>query len=81
MFFFVAVEEFHVQDDGRARSRDNLKSTWAKQFEIIKEPYVHALRNLLFNFPGIVSLCFVDLLPNICVGIVEVVFGPFKILV
>nr|XP_011458192.1 PREDICTED: uncharacterized protein LOC101310290 [Fragaria vesca subsp. vesca] len=50
-----AVEEFNVQDDGRARSRDNLKSTWAKQFEIIKEPYVHALRNLLFNFPGCVS--------------------------
>ncbi|XP_062019533.1 uncharacterized protein LOC133736114 isoform X1 [Rosa rugosa] len=50
-----AVEEFHVQDDGRARSRDNLKSTWVKQFEIIKEPYVYALRNLLLNFPGCVS--------------------------
>ncbi|PRQ25561.1 putative transcription factor WD40-like family [Rosa chinensis] len=50
-----AVEEFHVQDDGRARSRDNLKSTWVKQFEIIKEPYVYAVRNLLFNFPGCVS--------------------------
>lgn len=50
-----AVEEFHVQDDGRARSRDNLKSTWVKQSEIIKEPYVCALRNLLFYFPGCVS--------------------------
>ncbi|XP_050364032.1 uncharacterized protein LOC126782770 isoform X2 [Argentina anserina] len=50
-----AVEELHVQDDGRARSRDNLKSTWVKQFEVIKEPYVFPLKNLLFNFPGCVS--------------------------
>lgn len=69
----AAVEEFHVQDDGRARSRDNLKSTWVKQSEILKEPYVCALRNLLFYFPGIGSLCFIDLLHNICTGIVEVV--------
>lgn len=70
MLLFTAVEELYLHDEGRTRSRDNLKSTWVKQSEIIKEPNVYALRNLLFNFPGIGSLCFIVLLHNICFGIV-----------
>ncbi|KAM1570401.1 hypothetical protein ACFX10_035402 [Malus domestica] len=50
-----AVEDLLVQDDGSSRSRTNLKSTWTKQPEIIKESYGDSLRNLLFYLPGCIS--------------------------
>ncbi|TQE12463.1 hypothetical protein C1H46_002116 [Malus baccata] len=57
-----AVEDLLVQDDGSSRSRTNLKSTWTKQPEIIKESYGDSLRNLLFYLPGIGFLRSTDLL-------------------
>ncbi|CAL2280080.1 unnamed protein product [Prunus armeniaca] len=56
------VEDLYVQDDGNFKSLNNLKITWLKQSEIIKEPYFCSLRNLLLYFPGISSLCITDLL-------------------
>ncbi|KAM1122334.1 hypothetical protein FF1_003869 [Malus domestica] len=50
-----AVEDLLVQDDRSSKSLTNLKSTWAKQPEIIKEPYADSLRNFLFHFPGCIS--------------------------
>ncbi|VVA15850.1 PREDICTED: NHL [Prunus dulcis] len=50
-----AVEELYVQDDGNIKSLNNLKITWLKQSEIIKEPYFCSLRNLLLYFPGCIS--------------------------
>ncbi|XP_068323767.1 uncharacterized protein [Pyrus communis] len=50
-----AVEYLLVQDDRSSKSLTNLKSTWAKQPEIIKEPYADSLRNFLFHFPGCIS--------------------------
>ncbi|KAE8022918.1 hypothetical protein FH972_008679 [Carpinus fangiana] len=50
-----AVEELGAQLD-ESRSVNNLKSTWVKQDEIIKEPYLCSiLRNLLLYFPGCIS--------------------------
>lgn len=58
-----------MQDDRSSKSLTNLKSTWAKQPEIIKEPYADSLRNFLFYFPGIGSPCITDLLlyNSICI--------------
>lgn len=50
-----AVEEFGVQPD-ESRLVQNLQSTWCKQAEITKEPYLcSSLRNLLLYFPGCIS--------------------------
>ncbi|XP_059446321.1 uncharacterized protein LOC132177862 isoform X2 [Corylus avellana] len=50
-----AVEELGAQLD-ESRLVHNLKSTWVKQAEIIKEPYLCSfLRNLLLYFPGCIS--------------------------
>ncbi len=52
MLFYAAVEELGAQLD-ESRLAHNLKSTWVKQAEIIKEPYLCSfLRNLLLYFPG-----------------------------
>lgn len=49
---FAAVEEFGVQPD-ESRLVQNLQSTWFKQAEITKEPYLcSSLRNLFLYFPG-----------------------------
>lgn len=50
-----AVEELGVQLD-ESKLVHNLKSTWVKQAEITKEPYLCSLlRNLLLYFPGCIS--------------------------
>jgi hypothetical protein len=52
VLFYAAVEELGAQLD-ESRSIRNLKSTWVKQDEIIKEPYLCSfLQNLLLYCPG-----------------------------
>ncbi|KAJ0113453.1 hypothetical protein Patl1_01609 [Pistacia atlantica] len=51
-----AVEELNVLPNGNSSSPTNLKSTWVKQVEVLKEPYLcSSLRNLLLHFPGCIS--------------------------
>ncbi|XP_065874457.1 uncharacterized protein [Euphorbia lathyris] len=55
-----AIEEIQVQQNGNLRngksSKPNLKSTWVKQDEVIKEPELPSpLQNLLLYYPGCVS--------------------------
>ncbi|KAM7271731.1 hypothetical protein ACFE04_030945 [Oxalis oulophora] len=51
-----AVEELNEQDNEKSTSVDNLKSTWVKPVDIIKEPYLSSvLQNLLLYFPGCIS--------------------------
>uniref|UniRef100_A0A6N2NDU3 NHL repeat-containing protein n=1 Tax=Salix viminalis TaxID=40686 RepID=A0A6N2NDU3_SALVM len=54
-----AIEELNVQEKMNfvnGISRPNIKSTWAKQAEVIEEPYMCSpLQNLLLYFPGCVS--------------------------
>lgn len=54
-----AIEELNVQEKlnfVNGISRPNIKSTWAKQAEVIEEPYVCSpLQNLLLYFPECVS--------------------------
>ncbi|KAL9397702.1 hypothetical protein Peur_011955 [Populus x canadensis] len=53
------IEELNVQENmnfDKGISRPKLKTTWAKQAEVIKEPYMCSpLQNLLLFFPGCVS--------------------------
>ncbi|KAJ7008774.1 hypothetical protein NC653_007439 [Populus alba x Populus x berolinensis] len=53
------IEELNVQENmnfDNGISRPNLKTTWAKQADVIKEPYMCSpLQNLLLYFPGCVS--------------------------
>ena len=69
MLFYAAVEELGAQFD-ESRLVRNLKCTWVKQAEIIKEPYLRSfLRNLLLYFPGdgLLMLGFVVELPFVCI--------------
>ncbi|KAG5252114.1 LRR receptor serine/threonine-protein kinase [Salix suchowensis] len=55
----TTIEELNVQEKlnfVNGISRPNIKSTWAKQAEVIEEPYVCSpLQNLLLYFPECVS--------------------------
>ncbi|KAJ6956432.1 hypothetical protein NC652_007494 [Populus alba x Populus x berolinensis] len=55
----TVIEELNVQENmnfDNGISRPNLKTTWAKQADVIKEPYMCSpLQNLLLYFPGCVS--------------------------
>ncbi|CAK7349354.1 unnamed protein product [Dovyalis caffra] len=57
--FNKAIEELNVQENVKfdeGNSGPNLKTTWAKQAEVIKEPHLcSSLQNLLLCFPGCVS--------------------------
>ncbi|XWS31297.1 hypothetical protein CRYUN_Cryun23aG0065000 [Craigia yunnanensis] len=51
-----AIEELSVQYQAKNIAPHNLKSSWSKEAEIIKEPhFCTALRNLLLYFPACVS--------------------------
>ena len=53
MLFFVVIEKQENMNFHNGISRPNLKTTWAKQAEVIKEPYMCSpLQNLLLYFPG-----------------------------
>jgi hypothetical protein len=64
MLFFVVIEELNVQENmnfDNGISRPKLKTTWAKQAEVIKEPYMCSpLQNLLLYFPGLAFLSMVS---------------------
>lgn len=49
---FAAINDFNA-DSGKDDDVIDVKSTWDKPIEVVKEPDVcSASRNLLFSFPG-----------------------------
>uniref|UniRef100_A0A2C9V104 Uncharacterized protein n=1 Tax=Manihot esculenta TaxID=3983 RepID=A0A2C9V104_MANES len=54
------IEELHMQQNGNVVNKNssshNLKNTWVKQAEVIKEPDLSSpLQNMLLYFPGCIS--------------------------
>ncbi|PON60790.1 Six-bladed beta-propeller [Trema orientale] len=50
-----AVEELHLQHNGKSKAPNNFKDTGSKQDEIIIEPNLCSMQNFLFYFPGCIS--------------------------
>ncbi|KAA8550640.1 hypothetical protein F0562_002324 [Nyssa sinensis] len=51
------IKELNVQRNENPSLMSNLKSTWVKRTEVIKEPHVSSsLRNMLLYFPGCISV-------------------------
>ncbi|XP_059626157.1 uncharacterized protein LOC132269124 isoform X2 [Cornus florida] len=52
-----AIKNLNVQHNENPKLVNNLKSTWMKQTEVIKEPHAYSsLRNMLLYFPGCISV-------------------------
>ncbi|KAK6164260.1 hypothetical protein DH2020_001124 [Rehmannia glutinosa] len=51
-----AIHDLNIQN-GKEAKVDDVKSTWVKPIEVVKEPDIcSATRNLLFSFPGCISV-------------------------
>lgn len=54
---YAAIKELHLAQNDTSGLVPNLKSSWMKQVEVIKEPDVcSSFRNLLLYFPGCISV-------------------------
>ncbi|KAF6173598.1 hypothetical protein GIB67_022957 [Kingdonia uniflora] len=51
-----AIEEFSSSNGEHSEKARKLKNSWIKQPDLIKEPYIRHFQNLLFYFPGCISV-------------------------